>query len=48
MVGSLLRQISIATLGHGLENIIARIVVAFPVHHVDKALMSELFSRLSQ
>lgn len=43
----LLRQISIATLGHGLEKIIALVVVTVLVHHIDKALMGEFFFAIS-
>ncbi len=44
---SLLRQLSIATLGQGLEKVIALIVVFVLVHHVDKALMGAFFFAVS-
>jgi O-antigen/teichoic acid export membrane protein len=43
----ILRQISIATLGHGLEKVIALVVVTVLVHYVDKTLMGEFFFAIS-
>lgn len=43
----LLRQISIATLGHGLEKVIALVIVTVLVRHVDKTLMGEFFFAIS-
>lgn len=43
----LLRQISIATLGHGLEKIIALVVLTVLVRHVDKTVMGEFFFAIS-
>ena len=46
-VNSVLRQLSIATLGQGLEKVIALIVVTVLVQHVDKGLMGAFFFAIS-
>ena len=47
MVTSFVRQLSIATLGHALEKIIALVVVTVLVHRIDKALMGAFFFAVS-
>ena len=47
MVKPLLRQLSITTLGHGLEKVIALIVVTVLVHRIDKNLIGEFFFAIS-
>ena len=43
----LLRQVSIAAVGHGLEKIIALIVVTVLIQNVDKTLMGQFFFAIS-
>jgi O-antigen/teichoic acid export membrane protein len=43
----LLQKISIAALGHGVEKVIALVVVTVLVHNVDKTLMGEFFFAIS-